>query len=212
MLDKSLTHCHIYMALPGREVAERTPRLPEGYGWRLYRPGDEAHWARIETSVLEFSDEAEALDYFTRIFLPHREQLAERLVFVTDPGGTPVATALAWYSQEADGRRAVLHWVAARPDQQGKGLGRAVVQLALNRFARLEPGLDVRLHTQTWSYPAVLLYRKLGFRALRNGGVAMPARESGLPQTRPNQFDQALEVLRPVLTDAQWRDLRDSAI
>lgn len=52
-------------------VAERLapPAPAAGYRIRPFAPGDERHWARIETSVGEFSEEAAARAYFERVYL-----------------------------------------------------------------------------------------------------------------------------------------------
>ena len=103
MLDKSIPYKEITMRLPAEKlILLDEPILPEGYAFRLYQPGDERHWARIETSVLEFSSEEEAMTYFQKEFLPFVEELKRRCVFVTDPHGLPVATATAWLGMAQD--------------------------------------------------------------------------------------------------------------
>ena len=213
MLDKTIPYKNIIMMLPGSQVAAAArPRLPEGYAFRLYVPGDEQHWARIETSVLEFDTEAAALAYYTRIFLPYGELLQQRCVFVTDPDGLPVATATAWADEApAVGRQAILHWVSVVPEQQGLGLGKAVVQRALQIFSELEPGADIYLHTQTWSHPAIRLYRRLGFSMRKTAGTILPDGETGGRRVPPNEFCAAMEVLRGVLDEKTFADLLESA-
>ncbi len=203
MLDKSIAYRNVIMVLPAARIAAAgPPRLPEGYRFRFYQPGDEAHWARIEASVLEFDTEAQALTYFAKTFSPYPEALAQRCCFVTDPDGVPVATATAWYEQSVPGDRlGLLHWVSVTPDRQGRGLGRAVVQRALQAMAVLEPGREVCLHTQTWSHKAIRLYWELGFRLVRGESLL-----------RPNEWEAALETLRPVADPAFLRALEETAV
>lgn len=69
-------------------VAERLapPAPAAGYRIRPFVPGDERHWARIETSVGEFSEEAAARAYFERVYLP---EAALRCLFVVTERDEP---------------------------------------------------------------------------------------------------------------------------
>ena len=158
MLDKSIPYKNIIMRMPSDQVSSlAAPVLPAGFRFRLYQDGDAAHWARIETSVLEFHDEAAASHYFLRDYLPFSDDLKRRCVFVVDQDNRPVATATAWYARSELGYQASLHWVAVMPAYQGLGLGKAVVQQTLSLFPALDSGEDVWLHTQTRSHVAVRL-------------------------------------------------------
>ena len=210
MLDKTIPYHHIIMRRDAGVV--ELPVLPEGYTVRTYMDGDEAHWARIETSVLEFETEAQALERYAQKYLLDKAALRERCFFVVDAEGVPVATATAWFervagenvdagvaheSDEKLERAAVLHWVAVCPSHQGLGLGRAVVSAALRAFEWLEPKQNVWLHTQTWSHTAVRLYHSLGFR-MQKAGSFMQKREAGWLAV-PNEYTAAVEVLRGVM-------------
>ena len=168
----------------------------------MYQPGDEAHWARIETSVLEFASEERAAAYYAERFLPYPDELARRCVFAVDECGVPVATATAWWSGEDAERRACLHWVAVFPAHQGRGLGKATVSKALSRFPDCGEAGPVYLHTQTWSHAAVRMYAGLGFRMLRTetfGGY-------------DNEYAQAVGVLEGVLEPDALTLLKRTAI
>ncbi len=170
MLDKSVPHHGFHMLMSAADL-ESLPAnvLPEKYSFRLFSPGDERHWARIETSVGEFESEEAALEYFRAVFLSHADEPSRRTVFVLDPNGVPVATASAWFAWDGAGNRlGALHWVAAVPTSQGLGLGKAATLRALSLFPGLEPDRDVVLHTQTWSHVAVRLYHRLGFRLVED--------------------------------------------
>lgn len=176
--------------------------VPAGYSLRMYENGDEAHWARIETAVLEFRTQDDAATYFAGTFLPHRSELPKRCVFAVDEKGVPVATASAWWAGVGEERLAMLHWVAVHPAHQGKGLGKAVTGKALSLFRYCENGRDIYLHTQTWSHVAVRMYFSLGFRMLR----------TGTPGGMQNDFEQAVETLRGVMDPDFITRLTDSAI
>ena len=183
VLDKSIPYKSLIMR---REPAPLPPEpsLPAGFSLRRYRPGDEVHWARIETSVAEFDGEGAARAYFAERFLPRQNLLRERCCFVCAPDGLPVATATAW---EEAGER-LLHWVSTAPAFQRRGLARAVVLHALHSYPPAPQ--PVWLGTQTWSHDAILLYDSLGFCLVRSGTHAA-AHE-------PNLFAEGMEILRAV--------------
>lgn len=201
MLDKSLPFVDFYMRLSAEKLdLLPAPVLPQGYRFVRYVPGNAADWCRIETSVLEFSGEDKAAEYFGREFFPFEAGLAERMVFVLDPAGLAVATATAWYRQMEEKRHNLLHWIAVCPQRQKLGLGRAVVTQALRRFVELDQAGDVYLHTQTWSYPAIALYHSLGFVILKKN----PFTNEEMP------YEKGLDVLSQRLSDGVMDSLRST--
>ena len=189
--DRSLPRRSLVMMMRSAEVdAAPLPRLPEGYAFRLYEPGDAVHWARIATVVEEFLTEEEAEASFTQHFLPEEDELLRRCVFVLAPDGQPVATAMAWTFEEGGQRYGRVHWICNDPAHQGKGIGRAIVLWAVNRLKELEPGLDAYLDTQTWSHKAIGLYLRLGFH---------PVRESHPVLRHINEYRATAEILRDML-------------
>ena len=165
MLDKSVPYVDICMR---REPGTPNPAgaLPPGYRFAYYAPGDEKSWARIETSVLEFDSEMDALLYFQRDFLPYGPELPLRMLFVeTDTGGEPekVATASAWWAYTGPRRDPTVHWVAVKPAHQGLGVGKALIARVIDRMIEIEGDRAFYLHTQTWSHKAVKLYQRAGF-------------------------------------------------
>lgn len=169
MLDKSLRYYDMLMCCPAQKIAQvEEPALPQGYTVHTYQSGDIEHWASIETSVGEFDSEEAAKAYFTKTFLPYEKDLYSRCFFIADAKGNYVATATTWWNIDGEEGTAMLHWVSVRPEEQGKGLGKAVVQQALSLFKKVEPNKDVYLHTQTWSHKAVGVYLGFGFYLLKN--------------------------------------------
>ena len=166
MLDKSLVYKDIVMCLPFEELKTlKVPVLPDGYSYKMFEPGDEVAWANLEVLVGEFDCFEDASAYFSKTFLAHEELLADRVCFIVNPEGEIVATTSAWFKTDGDVRFPLIHWVSASPNEQGKGLGRAIVLFALSRFLVVEPDADfVFLHTHTWAYKAVGMYQKMGFR------------------------------------------------
>ena len=175
MLDKSLPYKSIIMRMEAAVAERLAPPAPvAGYRIRPFAPGNERHWARIETSVGEFPDEAAARAYFERVYLP---EAALQCLFVVTEQDEPVATATTWTEEEASLRQLQLQWVAVEPAHQGRGLGRAIATAAVRRAVRLAPGEAILLHTQTWSHRALRLYRSLGFRFCRTQTIVMRSKE-----------------------------------
>ena len=163
MLDKSVPYVDILMRRAASEKPPSVP-LPEGYRFSFFKAGDEADWARIETSVLEFDCEMDALLYFQREFLPYLSELGRRCLFIEAPDGEKVATCTAWWGYSGVRRDPWLHWLSVKPGHQGKRLGKALVAEILRLMTDIEGARDFYLHTQTWSHKAVRIYQAFGFQ------------------------------------------------
>ncbi len=199
VLDKTLPYKSILMRaeqpLPAAYVAP-----PPGWHIVPYEAGDETHWAEIETSVDEFEDEFNALTYFTRDYVSLADLLHERCLFAVDEQGHYAGTCTAWFAEKDSEQISSLHWLAVKPEYQHHGLGRALISRVMALFETTS-GFPVYLHTQTWSHRAVLLYRQLGFCLLKEERFARYG----------NDFDEAMAILRPVLSHEQYADLLNSA-
>jgi len=212
MLDKSIEYKNVIMRLDNCEFAVSEPELPEGFSFRFFLPSDVKHWSSIETSVLEFDSECSAESYFETSYLPQIDELRQRCLFVLNAEGTPVATANAWYADSELGHQTGLHWIAVRPEYQGKGIGKAVTKKALNVCHSLEGGNPVWLHTQTWSYVAIKMYHSLGFNMVRSERLANMNPKNGIKRLYENDFAGALQVLKTVMDDEYVAGLLKTAV
>jgi mycothiol synthase len=132
--------------------------VPEGYGLRTFRPGDEEKYIGVMKSA-GFSD-------WNRTNLDHALShcLPEGLFFVVhDETTSLVATALALHNPDTlHPFGGELGWVAADPAHRGKGLGFVVSAAATKRF--LDGGYtDIYLRTDDFRLPAIKMYLKLGY-------------------------------------------------
>lgn len=188
MLDKSVPYADVLMM---RRAGTALPdcALADGYHFVDYRPGDEKAWARIETAVLEFNEEMDALLYFQKEFLPYAGEAQRRCIFIETAAGEKVANASAWWCYMGARRVPCLHWVAVHPRHQGKGLGKAIVCEALRRMVEIEDDRDFYLHTQTWSHKAIKIYKKAGFSIIP---------EMGLSVHTDKNYAKALAILRAI--------------
>lgn len=204
MMDKSIPYKDILMWCPAeRMAARREPAAPAGFRFAPFAPGAGIDWwARVETSAGEFDREEEARERFAEQYGDDAEMLKKRLWFLLEENGAPAATASAWLA-ERDGRTVgMLHWVGVREDLQGRGLGRAIVQKALWELKNLHPGCEAVLHTQTWSWPAVLLYIDEGFEILKEAQF----------DHYVNRYAEAMPLLDGHIDDALLQRMRQHSI
>ncbi|GCF93345.1 N-acetyltransferase [Enterococcus florum] len=165
MLDKSVPFIPFTMFRPAESPPLPAPKLPEGYRFTFYQPGDETDWYQIEQAVLEFDSVEQAADYFKKTFAPYPQELQQRMLFIENPTGKKVATCTAWWTSDSKPR---LHWLAVLPEEQGKGLAKALTIKITALMENLNPHQTIYLTTQTWSHLAVRLYQKLGYQILQD--------------------------------------------
>lgn len=188
MLDRSIPYYNTILKCSHWE--KTAVRLPEGCRIRGFLPGDETAWARLEHEIGDFASLDEALSYFTKTY---RE--TDRVFFAEENGET-VGSVIAWRDRRGAGTAASLHWLIVAPRCQGKGLGKALLQTAMNWY--LEAGeLPVYLHTQPWSYKAILLYVKNGFRLQKSDSFSR----------YENQYADAMRTLQDILPPRDYTAL-----
>jgi ribosomal protein S18 acetylase RimI-like enzyme len=115
------------------------------------------------------ADEAQVVDLWQRCGLvvpwndPHQDiarkmDVQPELFLVGVRDGEVIATVMAGY----DGHRGWLNYVAVAPEQQGQGLGRAIVGAAI--AALRERGCaKINLQVRTSNAAVIAFYRQLGF-------------------------------------------------
>ena len=171
MLDKSIQYYDILMKREKGCPYEKY-MLPEGYDFVSFKSGDEKEWAEIETSVGEFDKEVDALTYFQSDYLPFKGEIERRCFFVVDKHHRKIATCTIWWCYTGYRRDPWLHWVAVMPEYQGLGIGKALLSECMRKLLDIEGDRDTFLHTQTWSYKALNIYRKMGFKITDEKGLA----------------------------------------
>lgn len=185
MLDKSVPYVDVLMKRrKGMPIPEC--RLSEGFRFSSFEEGDEKAWAKIETSVLEFSDELDALIYFQKEYLPYLNELKRRCIFVQDKTGEKIATGTAWWCYTGVRRDPWMHWIAVKPGFQGNGLGKALVSRVMQMMMEIEGDRDFYLHTQTWSHRAIGIYERMGYEVTD---------EKNLYRYSNDDYEKAIAVL-----------------
>lgn len=138
--------------------------LPDGFAFRWYKPGDEAHWLAIHRAADPLNTFPP--ERFDEQFHGDLDGLAQRQCYLLDPHGEPVGTATAWYDDvpigAPDDGYGRVHWVAIVPAAQGRGLARPLMSYILTRLRELGH-TRAYLSTSTARPVAVHLYERFGF-------------------------------------------------
>lgn len=163
MLDFTLPYYGVLMV---QEHPEEAPAaaLPEGFSFRRWEPGLETEWAALMDRTEMMADYEAGLSYFRGEFLSRPEELPERMLFVCSPEGEMAGTASLWMGGKLGPGRCRLHWVAVDPRFEGRGIAKAMIAELLSRRERLGGPEPLYLATQTWSWRAISLYTRFGFR------------------------------------------------
>jgi mycothiol synthase len=141
-----------------RESLEGLPalELPEGYRARSLEAGDEAAWERIIRASFAWEQP------FDKGMAGDEAYKPERVWFVVDEHGVPIATASAWYRPQWSEDTGYLHMVGLMPEHAGKRLGYSVSLAALLHMVR-EGRTKAVLNTDDFRIPAIKTYFNLGF-------------------------------------------------
>lgn len=188
MLDRTIPFYNIIMRCD--RILPMEVKLPEGYAIRSYQPGDEDAWAALHVATGDFASAQEAAAYFLDTYARD----FSRALFAVAPDGSTIGTATAWTDPRGDAAIRSLHWLAVAEDHQRKGIGKALCKTILKLMRREDNAAPVYLHTQPWSWKAVLLYVSLGFKLQRTDSFA----------NYENQYEQVMATLHGVLNDEQY--------
>lgn len=134
--------------------------LPAGYSIRWYQPGYEESWRSIH-SVADLYTKVTP-DLFEEEFGNDAQILAERQCYLIDSKDVLIGTASAWFGNHGGQSLGRIHWLAIRPEEQGKGLAKPLLTTACNRLKNLEHS-KAYLTTQTVRIAAINLYLAFGF-------------------------------------------------
>lgn len=166
--------------------------LPEGYSIVSYRPGFEKDWARLEFSIGDFGSLEEAEQYFADTYLQNPEMFS-RILFALDKDNDVAGSCIAWQDPKGECPAPSLHWLVVDEKHQGIGLGRALSTAVMNIYAG-QGSLPVYIHTQPWSWKAILLYLSLGFKLQKTDTFSH----------YENEYDKAMTSLGKVVSEEQY--------
>lgn len=197
MLDRTIPFCNTIMKCSDYEY--RNVELPEGFSVVSYQPGYEKEWAKLEYAIGDFGLAAEAEKYFTETYL-QKPELSSDILFVLNKDHDIVGSCIAWQDNQGTNRVSSLHWLVVDERYQGIGLGKALCTAIMNIYAKRR-ALPVYIHTQPWSWKAILLYISLGFKLQKTDTFSH----------YENEYEKAMIELRKITTPEQYELLKQSS-
>ncbi len=197
MLDRSIPFYNMILKCSAYKPFAIT--LPKGFFFKQFEPGDEIAWAALEHEIGDFSSPEEALAYFQKAYGASPEELRRRAVVLANDTGIN-GFCIAWRDFRQGVPVASLHWLVVSPAWEGKGLGRALVQKTLELYEKLGE-FPVYLHTQPWSYRALMLYLHLDFRLQKEDTFS----------AYENQYWEAVGALEEILSPERFQELLEAS-
>ena len=197
MLDRTIPFYNTIMKCS--DYSPRRAELPDGFSIVSYQRGYEKDWAKLEYDIGDFDSLDAAEKYFVETYLQNSE-LLPNILFLLNREHSIVGSCIAW--QDLQGAKSVssLHWLVVQERYQGIGLGRALCMAVMNIYAERE-ALPVYIHTQPWSWKAILLYVSLGFRLQKTDTFSH----------YENEYGKAMAELRKIVSEEQYEKLLRSS-
>ena len=167
-IDKSVPYIAVIMEKFDTDVYPKY-ELPAGYYFAQYEPGFEKLWAKMHYEIDHVDSLEEGETIFREGYLnadksPDFKTLKEKTVFVMDENNNLAGTGSIWDGDTFGGTYQRLHWIGVAARHQNKGLAKAVISKSLDIYNNLGYGGYIYLTSQTWSYKALNIYMKFGFK------------------------------------------------
>ena len=197
MLDRTIPFCNTILKCSNYKI--RDVELPEGFSIVSYRPGYEKEWARLECAIGDFDSALEAEQYFVETYLRVPEMLPN-ILFALDTDNAVVGSCIAWHDKRGSDTVSSLHWLVVDEQYQRIGLGRALSVSVMNIYAE-QDAFPVYIHTQPWSWKAILLYLSLGFKLQKTDTFSH----------YENEYDKALNELAKIVTADKFALLQNTS-
>ncbi len=194
MLDRTIPFYNTIMKCTDYSPVEAG--LPEGFFISSYQPGYEKEWARLEYSAGDFDSLAEAENYFIETYLKDPE-LQPDILFALDGKNDVVGSCIAWKDMRGEETVSSLHWLVVDEPYQRRGIGRALCIAVMNIYAEKD-AFPVYIHTQPWSWKAILLYCSLGFRLQKTDSFSHYT----------NEYENAMTELKKTVDEDQYELLK----
>ncbi len=195
MLDRTIPFYNVILRCDNPNV--NSAILPTGYRFRMYQSGDEDSWARLEYEIGDFDTVNDAKQYFVSTYIQNDSlDIFERCVFVVNPENEIVGSCIAWQDLKNDICVGSLHWLIVSPKYQDMGLGKALCRKVMQIFSDNQEN-TIYIHTQPWSYKAIILYIRQGFKIQMSDSFSH----------YENQFDLAMNTLKEILCKEQYDEI-----
>ena len=197
MLDRTIPFYNIILKCS--DYSPRRVELPDGFSIISYQHGYEKEWAKLEYAIGDFDSLEEAEKYFVETYLQNSE-LFRNILFLLNREHEIVGSCIAWQDIQGENSASSLHWLVVQEQYQGIGLGRALGTAVMNIYAE-RGALPVYIHTQPWSWKAILLYLSLGFRLQKTDTFSHYV----------NEYGKAMSELGKIVPEEQYKLLLQSS-
>ena len=163
-MDKSVPYIGVIMEKTDTSAYPKY-ELPAGFSFIKYKPGMGKQWAALNYEV----DHVESLEEGEVIFKEEYQgcdlkTLEEKLVLVADENNNLAGVGSVWDGDLFGKTQQRLHWIAVSSQYQNKGIAKAVISKSLDIYNNLGYGGYIYLTSQTWSYKALNIYGRFGFK------------------------------------------------
>ncbi len=194
MKEEEIPDLNVFMMCEQLDEHALTP-LPESYGVRSCRPDELDIWKTFpfDSEALAKEYDAFMTNFFTETYGEHQDLFFTNTLFVCDPEDRPVATCASW---KAYGKFNTIHWFKTLKSYEGKGIGRALLSIIMQRFTKED--YPVYLHTQPGSFRAIKLYADFGFKLLAG-------KQFG---NRRNDIEEYLPILKAFMPKKDFDHLK----
>ena len=197
MPDRTIPFCNTIMKCS--DYSTGRAELPDGFSIVSYQRGYEREWAELEYAVGDFDSTEAAEKYFVETYLGDSDRF-RNILFLLNREHDIVGSCIAWQDTRGESSVSSLHWLVVQEQYQGIGLGRALATAVMNIYAR-RGAFPVYIHTQPWSWKAILLYLSLGFRLQKTDTFSH----------YENEYGKAMAVLRKIVSNEQYELLLQSS-
>ena len=197
MLDRTIPFYNTIMKCS--DYSLRHAELPDGFSIVSYQRGYEKEWAKLEYAIGDFDSLEAAEQYFAETYLQN-PKLFSNILFLLNKEQEIVGSCIAWQDKRGENSVSSLHWLIVQEQYQRMGLGRALGTVVMNIYA--EHGkLPVYIHTQPWSWKAILLYVSLGFRLQKTDTFSH----------YENEYGKSMDELEKIVSKEQYELLLRSS-
>ena len=197
MLDRTIPFYNTIMKCA--DYQRRYAEVPDGFSIVSYQNGYEKEWAKLEYAIGDFGSAAEAEKYFVETYL-QKPELHPNILFALNRDHDIVGSCIAWRDLRGAQSVSSLHWLVVDEQYQGIGLGRALAAAVMNIYTE-QGALPVYIHTQPWSWKAMLLYLSLGFKLQKTDTFSHYV----------NEYEKAITALGRIVTPEQYELLLHSS-
>lgn len=171
------------------DLKERS--LPSGYAWIKSEdiPSFRLEWSKLLVELGFVTKFDQALEIFDTMYKYDSKYFLHHLFAIKSLKDNHLACSVGLWPGTAFPFGKRIHWLMTNPNDQHQGLAKAALKKAMATFHQEEPNQTLYLSTQAASWPAILLYKALGFVPYLDENAKASSKEN---QMRWSQAKEAI--------------------